>query len=298
MSLRWLTNEQLPTLSSGIMIDKKINALKAGIGLRAPHYRALQALAPDIAAPGFLEVHSENFFGEGGQPLQYLTWFRERYPLSLHGVGLSIGSADGLNTAHLTKLKRLVDRFQPTLVSEHLCWVGVNGQYANDLLPLPYTANVLAHVSANIARVQEYLQRPILIENVSGYLSFATSDIPECEFVARLAESAGCQILLDINNIYVNSVNHQFNPYAYIDTIRVGSVGEMHLAGFQDTGDGLIDTHGAPVSAAVWDLYRYALKRFGAVPTLIEWDTDIPALDVLLAEATQATSLLEVSCAQ
>jgi uncharacterized protein len=279
------------------MNDKSINAAAAGIGLRAPHYRALQALTRDAAAPSFVEVHSENFFGDGGQPLQYLTWFRERYPLSLHGVGLSIGSADAINQQHLAKLKRLVDRFQPTLVSEHLCWVGVNGQYANDLLPLPYTADVLAHVSANIAKVQECLRRPILIENVSGYLSFAESDIPECEFVARLAASAGCQILLDINNIYVNSVNHQFDPYAYIDAIRIGSVGEMHLAGFQDTGDGLIDTHGAPVSAAVWDLYGYALKRFGAVPTLIEWDTDIPVLDVLLAEAQKATSLLEATCA-
>lgn len=269
-----------------------INAANAGIGLRAPHYRALQALTPEIALPGFVEVHSENFFGDGGQPLQFLTWFVERYPLSLHGVGLSIGSADGINPQHLAKLKRLVDRFQPALVSEHLCWVGVNGQYANDLLPLPYTPAVLAHVSANIAKVQDALQRPILIENVSGYLRFAESSIPESEFVARVAETTGCQILLDINNIYVNSVNHQFDAYAYIDTIRVGSVGEMHLAGFQDTGDGLIDTHGAPVSAAVWDLYEYALLRFGAIPTLIEWDTDIPALDVLLAEAAKASTRL------
>lgn len=266
-----------------------IEPLLAGIGLRPLHYQDLQALTPPL---GFLEVHSENFFGEGGQPLAYLEWFRDRYPLSMHGVGLSIGSVDAIDDIHLQKLKRLVDRFEPTLVSEHLCWVGVNGEFTNDLLPLPYTPAALAHVVAKVGRVQDILQRTILIENVSSYLQFKSSTIPEWEFVASLASRAGCQILLDVNNIYVNSRNHRFDAYQYIDAIPLGSVGEIHLAGFQDTGEILIDTHGDRVAAEVWALYEYAIGRFGAVPTLIEWDTDIPKLDVLLGEATRATSIL------
>ncbi len=266
-----------------------INPLRAGIGLRPPHYQDLQALTPPL---GFLEVHSENFFGEGGQPLAYLAWFRDRYPLSMHGVGLSIGSVDAIDDIHLQKLKRLVDRFEPTLVSEHLCWVGVNGEFTNDLLPLPYTPAALAHMVAKVGRVQDVLRRTILIENVSSYLQFKSSSIPEWEFVASLASQAGCQILLDVNNIYANSRNHRFDAYQYIDAIPLASVGEIHLAGFQDTGEILIDTHGDRVAAEVWALYEYAIGRFGAVPTLIEWDTDIPKLDVLLGEATRATEIL------
>ncbi len=268
---------------------KSIYAGVAGIGLRTPHYKALQTALPQL---GFLEVHSENFFGDGGQPLAYLDWFSERYALSTHGVGLSLGSVDPLDREHLRKLKRLIDRYKPALVSEHLCWVGVNGHFTNDLLPLPYTPAALAHVVARVGETQDYLQRPILIENVSSYLQFKSSTIPEWEFVALLASQAGCQILLDVNNIYVNSRNHQFDAYQYIDAIPKGSVGEIHLAGFQDTGEILIDTHGERVAAQVWALYEYAIKRFGAVPTLIEWDTDIPALDVLLSEATRATSIM------
>ncbi len=266
-----------------------IDPLLAGIGLRSAHYRDLQTLVPPL---GFLEVHSENFFGDGGQPLAYLEWFRERYALSIHGVGLSLGSVDPLDDTHLRKLKRLVDRFEPTLVSEHLCWVGVNGEFTNDLLPLPYTPAALAHVAAKVGQVQDLLQRPILIENVSSYLQFKSSTIPEWEFVASLASQAGCQILLDVNNIYVNSRNHQFDARQYIDAIPIGSVGEIHLAGFQDTGEILIDTHGDRVAADVWALYEYAIRRFGAAPTLIEWDTDIPAIDVLLGEAAHATGIL------
>ncbi len=269
-----------------------IEPMLAGIGLRSPHYRDMQALAPAL---GFLEVHSENFFGDGGQPLAYLEWFRERYPLSTHGVGLSLGSVDPLDDTHLQKLKRLVDRFEPALVSEHLCWVGVNGEFTNDLLPMPYTPAALAHVVAKVGQVQDCLQRQILVENVSSYLQFKSSTIPEWDFVASLASQAGCQILLDVNNIYVNSRNHQFDAYRYIDAIATGSVGEIHLAGFQDTGEILIDTHGDRVSAAVWALYEHAISRFGAVPTLIEWDTDIPALDVLLGEAGRATSILQAT---
>ena len=261
----------------------------AGIGLRAPHYQAILAEAPLVS---FLEVHSENFFGDGGQPLKYLARFRENYPISTHGVGLSLGSADPLDPHHLKKLKRLVEAIDPVLVSEHLCWVGVDGRFLNDLLPLPYTRESLEHVVGRVGQLQDFLKRPILVENVSSYLEFVDSTIPEWEFVREVARRSGCQILLDVNNIYVNAVNHDFDALAYLDAIAPGSVGEIHLAGFQDTGELLIDTHGATVCDEVWVLYRHAIERFGQVPTLIEWDTDIPALEVLLAEAGKANRIL------
>jgi uncharacterized protein (UPF0276 family) len=264
-------------------------ALRAGIGLRPAHYQAMLAERPAVS---FLEVHSENFFGDGGQPLKYLARFREDYPISTHGVGLSLGSTDPLDRNHLRKLKRLVDAIDPVLVSEHLCWVGVNGRFLNDLLPLPYTPESLEHVVCRIGELQDFLQRPVLIENVSSYLEFVDSTIPEWEFVREVASRAGCQILLDANNIYVNAVNHDFDALTYLDTIVPASVGEIHLGGFQDTGELLIDTHGAAVCDEVWALYQYAVTRFGPVPTLIEWDTDIPALGVLLAEADKANQIL------
>lgn len=264
----------------------------AGIGLRTPHYQDVIAARPEV---GFLEVHSENFFGDGGQPPKYLARFREDYAISTHGVGLSLGSTDPLAANHLQKLKRLVDAIEPVLVSEHLCWVGVNGRFLNDLLPLPYTPESLEHVVRRVGEVQDFLKRPILIENVSSYLEFVDSNIPEWEFVRELASRAGCKILLDVNNIYVNAINHDFDPLTYLNAIAPGSVGEIHLAGFEDTGEILIDTHGAAVSDAVWRLYEYAIARFGAVPTLIEWDTDIPALPVLLGEAHKASRILNAS---
>jgi uncharacterized protein len=274
------------------LADQPINPTYAGIGLRAPHYQALLARGGGDYLPGFLEVHSENFFGEGGQPLKYLQRFREDFALSTHGVGLSLGSTDALDRTHLEKLKRLVDRFQPALVSEHLCWVGVGGRYMNDLLPLPYTEESLAHVSARVAQVQDFLQRKILVENVSSYLEFSASTMPEWIFVNEVARRAGCGVLLDVNNIYVNATNHGFDAREFIDAIDPAIVGEIHLAGFQDTGDILIDTHGARVHEDVWALYAYAIERLGPVPTLIEWDTDIPALEVLLDEAAHANKVL------
>jgi uncharacterized protein (UPF0276 family) len=261
----------------------------AGIGLRTPHYQSLLALKPALA---FLEVHSENFFCDGGQPLRYLERFRRDYAISTHGVGLSLGSADPIDHGHLIKLKRLVDAIDPVLVSEHLSWVGVNGRFLNDLLPLPYTEEAIDHIVGRVQQVQEFLGRKILVENVSSYLEFTASTIPEWEFVSEIARRSGCRILLDVNNIYVNAVNHGFDPRGYIDAIHPESVGEIHLAGFQDTGEILIDTHGSAVSDAVWALYGYALRRIGPIPTLIEWDTDIPSLDILLAEAEKANRLL------
>lgn len=267
---------------------------QAGIGLRAQHYHAVVETRP---ATGWFEVHSENYFGDGGPPLHYLERVRRDYPLSLHGVGLSLGSSDPLNLKHLQKLKSLIARFAPGLVSEHLCWSSVGGLYLNDLLPLPYTEEALQHVSQRILQTQDYLQQEILIENVSSYLQYRHSTIPEQEFVAEVATRAGCGILLDVNNIYVSAVNHDFDPLAYIHAIPVAMVREMHLAGFAvnhyDDGDILIDHHGAPVAQPVWDLYGEALRRFGPTPTLIEWDTDIPPLTLLLDEARKADALLE-----
>ena len=266
-----------------------VEAGRAGIGLRTPHYQAMIETRPDVA---FLEVHSENFFGDGGQPLKYLARFRQDYPISTHGVGLSLGSADALDREHLRKLKRLVDRIEPALVSEHLCWIGVNGRFLNDLLPLPYTTESLVHIVDRVSELQDYLQRDVMVENVSSYLEFAESSIPEWEFVREVSQRSGCKLLLDVNNIYVNATNHDFDARVYLDAIAPGSVGEIHLAGFEDAGDVLIDTHGSPVSDEVWRLYEYALQRFGNVPTLIEWDTDIPELAVLLGEAEKANHIL------
>jgi uncharacterized protein (UPF0276 family) len=264
-------------------------ASAAGIGLRAPHYAALLERRPPL---GFLEVHSENYFGAGGEPLAVLEDLRRDYVLSLHGVGLSLGSTDPLDDRHLAKLDALARRFQPDLVSEHLCWSSVGGRHANDLLPLPHTEEALAHAVARIDAVQERLGRRILVENVSSYLEFAESAIPEWEFLAEAARRSGCGVLLDVNNIWVNAVNHGFDARAYLDAIDPATVGEIHLAGFEAHGARLIDTHGARVSEEVWVLYGEALRRFGARPTLVEWDADIPPLDVLLEEAARADAIV------
>ncbi len=260
-----------------------------GIGLRAPHYGALAEQRPEL---GFLEVHSENFFGDGGPALAWLERFRSDYALSLHGVGLSLGSADRLDAEHLRKLDRLVRRVEPALVSEHLCWSSVGGRHANDLLPLPFTREALDHVVARIEVAQERLGRRILVENVSTYFQFEASAFPEWEFVAEVAKRSGCGVLLDVNNIHVNAFNHGFDPYAYLDAIDPGSVGEYHLAGFEAAGGRLIDTHGSRVADAVWALYAAAVERIGARPTLVEWDCDLPVLEVLLGEAETARSIL------
>ena len=262
---------------------------RAGIGLRAPHYREVIDTRPDI---GWLEVHSENFFGAGGQPLRLLERARECYPLSLHGVGLSLGSADGLAHEHLVRLKALAARFQPALLSDHLCWGAIGGRHLNDLLPLPYTEEALDVVCTNIARTQDFLAREILVENVSSYLQFAVSSIDEWDFLAEVARRTGCGILLDVNNIYVSAVNHGFDPLRYLDAIPARHVREIHLAGFDSNGQCLIDTHGKRVAGAVWNLYGDALSRIGPVPTLIEWDTDVPPLDTLLDEAGKADEIL------
>ena len=264
----------------------------AGIGLRAQHHLEVVAHSPKVA---WFEAHSENYFADGGSHVECLSRIRARYPLSLHGVGLSLGSADELNREHLAKLERVIARFEPPLVSEHVSWGSVQGRFANDLLPLPYTEEALRHVSLRIAQAQDALGRRLLLENVSSYLEFGSSTLTEWEFLAGVAAESGCAILLDLNNIYVAAQNHGVACDEYLRGIPPGVVQEFHLAGHTRIDlDGralLIDTHGAPGCDAVWDLYRAALQRFGAVPTLIEWDTDIPSFDVLQAEASKADAL-------
>jgi uncharacterized protein (UPF0276 family) len=265
-----------------------------GIGLRAAHYREFLDSTPQA---GWLEVHSENYFGDGGYDLHVLEHVRGHYPVSLHGVALSLGSADGVREGHLAKLKRLVDRIEPALVSEHLCWSALGARHFNDLLPLPYTGEALDQVVAHVTLVQETLRRRILIENVSSYLQFRASEIPEFAFLAELAKRSGCAILLDINNLFVNSVNHGFDPIEALREIPRETVGEIHLAGHSVAGDLLIDDHGSRVVPQVWSLYEVACRRLGQVPTLIEWDTAIPPLDVLLDEAATAARLSQVEYA-
>jgi uncharacterized protein (UPF0276 family) len=266
----------------------------AGIGLRAPHVGHVLAQHP--AVPWF-EVHSENYFADGGPALAALDRVRADYPLSLHGVGLSLGSTDPLDLGHLARLKRLADRVLPARVSEHLCWSSVNGRHFNDLLPLPCTQEALDHVCARVAQVQDFLGREILVENVSSYLTFPEATIPEHEFVVAVATRTGCGLLVDVNNIYVNARNHGTDADAWLAAIPPAMVAEIHLAGFDASGPCLIDTHGAPVAPDVWALYGRALRRFGRVPTLIEWDTDIPEFAVLQREAATAQSYLEAGLA-
>ena len=259
-----------------------------GIGLRQPHYREVFERLPELA---FLEVHSENFFLDGGASMHALERARAAYPISLHGVGLSLGSADRLADDHLAKLKRLVDRVEPALVSEHLCWGGVGGVHFNDLLPLPHTGQTLALLADRIDRVQATLKRRILVENLSAYVEFRDSDMTETAFLAELARRTGCGLLLDINNLYVNATNFGFDPVERLAELNGATIVQIHLAGHTVVDDCLIDTHGSLVTDPVWSLYAEACLRFGPKPTLIEWDTDLPALDVLLAEAGRASAI-------
>jgi len=268
--------------------------IPTGIGLRAPHIAEVLSRRP---ATGFLEVHTENYFG-GGVKLKQLESLRATYPLSFHGVGLSLGRADGLDRNHLRQVADLVARFEPFHVSEHLSWSAFGHMAVPDLLPLPFTTEALAIAAQHIDQFQAAIGRPILIENPSSYLAFDGLDYDEPEFLSRLAEITGCGILLDINNIYVSAHNLGREPIAYVKGLRAARhVRQYHLAGHQSSGDLLIDTHGARVCPEVWALYQEALGRFGDHPTLIEWDSDIPDLDVLLAEASTADRYREAAYA-
>ncbi len=265
-----------------------------GIGLRQPHYREVFERRPDLA---FLEVHSENFFLDGGAAMHALERARAAYPISLHGVGLSLGSADRLAGEHLARLKRLVDRVEPALVSEHLCWGAIGGVHFNDLLPLPHTREALALVADRVDRVQSTLGRRLLVENLSAYVEFRDAEMTETAFLAELARRTGCGLLLDLNNLYVNAVNFGFDPFERLAELDGATIGQIHLAGHTAVDDCLVDTHGSVVCDPVWDLYAHACARFGARPTLIEWDTDLPALDVLLSQAAQAGAIAQAELA-
>jgi hypothetical protein len=260
-----------------------------GLGLRSSHYQEILESKPEV--PWF-ELLSDNYMAEGGLPIQRALAIRQDYPITLHGVGMSLGSADPLNFDYLKRLSRLIELLAPTLVSDHIAWVSVDGRYTHDLLPLPYNQDMLRHISDRIDQVQNFLGRTLLVENPSTYLTFDSSDINEAEFLKQLSLSTGCELLLDVNNIYVSARNHGFDPYEYLTTIPINKVKEIHLAGYEEMEGYLFDTHGHPVKPPVWDLYQAALTRFGPVPTLIEWDTDVPKFSTLLNESRKAETLM------
>jgi uncharacterized protein len=268
------------------------SSCSAGIGLRAPHIAEIAAVRPKL---GFLEVHAENYMPET-VALDRLLELRRDYPVSLHGVALSLGSAEELDRVHLGRFKALIECIEPMLVSEHLAWSAIAGAYLNDLLPLPYTEESLDLFCRHVEEGQEALGRRLLIENPSSYLRYRHSCIPEPEFLTEVARRTGCGILCDVNNIYVSAKNFGFDPITYLDALPVEAIGEIHLAGHHaaEDVDILIDDHGSRVAEPVWDLHAAALRRFGPVPTLIEWDTNLPALEILLDEVRHAQNLAEI----
>lgn len=273
---------------------------RAGLGLKPEHYRDVLETRPDI---GFFEVHAENYMGAGGPPHAYLEKVAALYPLSLHGVGLSIGGSGPLDTAHLHRLRALIDRYRPQSFSEHLAWSTHDTGFLNDLLPLPYTPETLARVSAHVEETQQAIGRQLLLENPSTYLVFRESTIDEIDFLEAVASRTGCGLLLDVNNVMVSCVNHGLDPHLYIDRFPVERVGEIHLAGYDETTDGagdrlLIDAHGSPVRTDVMALYDHALSRTGPVPTLIEWDNDVPDFATLHAEAERVEARIAAEAAR
>jgi uncharacterized protein len=266
-----------------------------GVGYKPQHFTEILDNATPVS---WLEIHAENYMGDGGRPLAQLRHLAERFPISVHGVGLSIGGEDPLDRNHLSRLKQLTGWLNPASFSEHLAWSTHDGAFLNDLLPLPYTAATLARVADHISQVQDALGRRMLLENPSSYLAFAETEMDEVEFLSDLARRTGCGLLLDVNNVYVSATNQQTDPYAYIDRFPLHLVGEIHLGGHDaDTDDTgaplLIDSHGKPVVDPVWDLYAHTVTRGGAKPTLIEWDNDVPDWPVLAAEAALAATILE-----
>jgi uncharacterized protein (UPF0276 family) len=259
-----------------------------GLGLRTPHY---EAVLNEPHAIDWLEIITENYLVPGGKPLDYLERIRRRFPLVMHGVSLSIGSTDPIDRDYLAQVRALAKRIEPHWISDHLCWTGIEGRNLHDLLPLPYTEEALASVVERVGQVQDALGRQILLENVSSYLTYRASDMSEWEFLREVAERADCAILLDINNIYVSSVNHGFDPLTYLQAMPRERIRQFHLAGHSDLGGHLIDTHDHPIVEPVWDLYCAAVAQFGAVPTMIERDDNIPSLGELVAELQIAREL-------
>ena len=260
-----------------------------GLGLRVEHYAELLELRPSNV--DWLEILSENYMVPGGKPLHFLDRIRRDYPMVMHGVSLSIGSSDPIDFEYLAQLRALMDRVEPAWVSDHLCWTGVDGLNLHDLMPLPYTEQALRHLTDRLQQVQEYLGQPILIENVSSYVSYQADEMNEWTFIAELARRSGCKLLLDVNNVYVSSVNHGFDPQDFIDAMPAAHVCQIHLAGHEDHGSYIIDTHDHPVCDKVWELYAYTLRCLGSeglIPTMIERDDNIPPLTELLDELDAA----------
>lgn len=259
-----------------------------GLGLRPDHYDAILKQKPDV---DWFEIITENYLVSGGKPIYYLDQIRKDYPVVMHGVSLSIGSTDPLNLDYLKQVKELADRIQPKWISDHLCWTGVNGLNMHDLLPLPYTMVTVKHLVEQIQRVQDFLGRRILIENVSSYLTYQQSEMTEWEFITEIAERSDSLILLDVNNVYVSAFNHGFDPLEFLNGIPYSRVQQIHLAGHSNHGEYIIDTHDAPVIEEVWKLYAETLKKFGAVSTMIERDANIPELNELISELDRAREI-------
>jgi uncharacterized protein len=279
------------------MLDHSANGLpaKPGTGYKPQHFAAIMA---DPGPVGWLEIHAENYMGAGGRPLAQLRHLAERFPISVHGVGLSIGGEGPLDAGHLDRLKDLVSWLNPASFSEHLAWSTHDGAYLNDLLPLPYTPATLTRVCDHIDRVQDVLGRRMLLENPSSYLAFTETAMAEVDFLAQIAQRSGCGLLLDVNNVYVSGINQNYDPMAYLDAFPLHLVGEIHLGGHDEDRDDhgqrlLIDSHGAPVVDPVWALYAHVIAQGGARPTLIEWDNDVPDWPVLVAEVARAATVLE-----
>jgi len=264
--------------------------LGVGVGLRTVHFQHVLDTWPKVDV---FEIVSENFMDTGGRPMHVLEQVAERYPVIMHGVSLSIGSADPLDRAYLAKLKRLAERIRAPYVSDHLCWTGVAGRNVHDLLPMPLTEEALRHTAERVRAVQDFLGRPLLLENPSSYLDFTVSAMPEPEFLARLCELAGCGLLLDVNNVYVSAFNHHLDARAYIDAIPVDAIVYHHLAGHTNKGTHILDTHSDFVIDPVWDLYAYVHQRTGGRTTIVEWDEDIPAFDVVHGEALKAAAIVK-----
>ena len=273
--------------------DRTWPQLGCGVGLRTEHFDVITSEWP---AMDWFEATSENFMDTGGRPLSILESVRRRYPVALHGVSLSIGSTDPLDLEYLRRLKALADRIEPVTVSDHLCWTGVEGENLHDLLPLPFTDEAIRHIVSRVQQVQDLLGRRMLLENVSTYVTCKDSVMPEWEFVREVARRSGCGLLLDLNNIYVNARNHRFDSYDYLRGIPGELVAQFHLAGHTDMGEYLFDTHSAPVIEEVWALYREALRMWGPVSTMIEWDEQIPAFPRLAEEAATARGIMAPLC--
>lgn len=259
-----------------------------GIGLRKEHFDEILSAQPAVP---FFEAISENYMVDGGRPLEMLDRVRRDYPVALHGVSMSLGSAEPVDREYLRRLKQLCDRVSPAIVSDHLCWTGLGGHNSHDLLPLPLTEEAARRTAGKIREVQEFLGRRILVENISSYVEHTASRLSEADFLAAVADEADCGILLDVNNLYVNARNHGLDARRFLSRLPAHRIGQMHLAGHEDHGDLVIDTHDHPVTGAVWELYRAAVTRFGPVPTLVEWDAAIPPLETVLAEARRAQEI-------